>query len=160
MARTRGRLPSTVARKQTGFFAAKSRISFLVIIGLPGLRRLSDFFFAVHIWPEDFGDCYRAVGVLVKLHERDQNSRRGDNGIIKRVTENVLLRGGIFIAEIHSPGLEFVELAGAVGFAIIAARGHPCFDIEFLSLASSEVARADVDDTVGQLERLHHSLGV
>ena len=114
-------IDQVVARLNIGFFVTNSRTSSLAIIRLPGLRRFGDYFFAVHIWAENFRYRYRAVGVLVKLQDRDQDSRRGDDGVVERVTENVLLRGRLFVAEIHSPGLELIELAGAVRFAIITA---------------------------------------
>jgi len=119
-----------------------------------------DCFLAVHIWAEWFWYCYRAVGVLVKLKKGDEYSRRGDYGIVECMAEVVLLCGCVFVAEVHSSGLEFVEFACAVGFAIVAARGHPGLDVEFFHLASAEVAGADICNPVGQLQGLHHSLGV
>ena len=83
------------------------------------IRLLCDFLFSAHVRLEDERDVYRAIGVLIKLEDGNKDSRRGDDGVVERVAEDVFLRGRVFVAEVHSSRLKLVEFAGAVRFAVV-----------------------------------------
>src|SRR5581483_348644 len=49
--------------------------------------RLGDLLATVHVRPQHIGDSHRAVGVLVVLQDRNEDSRAGDDGVVEGVAE-------------------------------------------------------------------------
>ena len=76
-----------------------------------------DDFSSVHVRQEHSGHVDRAVGILVEFENRYQDARRSDDGIVQRMTEDVL-PGSRFVAQVHSSRLEFVESTRRVRFAV------------------------------------------
>ena len=60
---------------------------------------MADYFFlALHIWAEDFWDCYRAVFSLVEFKDWYQDSGTGDDGVVQGMAEDVPFGLRVFVA--------------------------------------------------------------
>ncbi len=106
---------------------------------------------------QDFGNVDPAVGPLVILQDHDQGAAEGDGRSVERVDEpgSLLARGAI--ADIQPAGLIIgaVRRAGHFAvFAVLAAAGHPGFEIELAVGRPAQVARADVEHAEGDAQRL------
>ncbi len=138
-------------------FAMKVRSNKQEFVFQRNLFRL-DFFHAAHVFAEGFGDGDGAVRVLVVFEDGDEDARAGDDGVVEGVAEERFAVGG-FVAEVAAAGLEIVEAAGGVGFAVAVAGGHPGFHVDHAGVFDAQVAGAALQQAVGEVQALEHFFG-
>ena len=104
-----------------------------------------------------FGHVHRAVGALVHLEQAGDGA--GDRA------QRAVQRGGrlrlpvvVPVADVQPAGLEGGAVRGRRQLAVGALAGEPRLDVVLAGGAGAEVAGGDVDDAVGQLERLEELL--
>ena len=103
----------------------------------------------------------RAVGSLMVFEQGDQGSRGGYSGAVERVHKFCTFLAGSSAADSQTPGL----VIGAVGsrgdftpIPTVSSTGHPGLQVKFPVGWSTQIARAGVDDTIGDLKCLEQPL--
>src|SRR5579875_557014 len=112
-----------------------------------------NIFLSAHVGLEGGRDTDAAVGLLVRLEERDHDAGRGDSRVVERMHEFHL---AIFVAvaDVGPAGLPVMEVRTRVRLAVASLAGHPAFDIRHLYLAVAHVTGADIDDTIRNFQGL------
>ena len=103
------------------------------------------------------GHVHRAVGALVHLEQAGDGAGDRAQGAVER-GRGLRLPVGVAVADGQPPGLEGGAVRGAGQLPVGALAGEPRLDVELARGAGAEVAGGDVDDAVGQLERLEELL--
>src|SRR5579884_2019052 len=83
-----------------------------------------DILLAAHVGAQRLRDAHRAIGLLVRLDERDQDARRGDGGVVERV-DKLHLAIGVAIADVGAPRLPLVEVRTRMRLAVSALARNP-----------------------------------
>src|SRR5579883_3012391 len=125
----------------------------------PCLLVWPDILLPAHVGAQCLRDAHRAVRLLVRLDERDQDARRGDGGVVERV-DKLHLAVSVAIADVGAPRLPLVEVRTRMRLAVAALARYPAFEIVHADFAVAHVARADIDDAIRQFQRLHQLLRV
>src|SRR5579863_1609329 len=114
----------------------------------------SDVLLAAHVRAQGCRDAHAAVELLVNLEQGQQDTRRGNGGVVQCM-HKLHLAVLIAIADVDAAGLPLVEVRTRVGFAVAALAGYPAFQVVHAHFAVTHVTRADVDHAVRQFQRLH-----
>ena len=103
----------------------------------------------------------RAVGLLMIFEQGDQGPRGGHGGAVERVHKFGALLARCPTADAQSPGL-VIRAVGSRGdfppVPSVSSSGHPRFQVKFPVGWSTQIARAGVDDTIGDLKFLKQAL--
>ncbi len=121
-----------------------------------GFTSRTDHVFA-DVRAQDLGNVDPAVGPLVVLQDHDQGPAEGDGRAVERVDEPRSLLARRAIADIQPARLVIGAVRGAghlAVFAVLAAAGHPGFEVELAVGRPAQVARADVEHAIGNAQRL------
>ena len=105
------------------------------------------------------GNEHGAVGLLIRLQQRDVEPRQRGAGAVERVAE-LVFPVLVLEAQRHAARLEVAEIRAARHFEIGVLAGRPDFDVVGLRRAEADVAGAEFDDAVVQAEQLQHFLRV
>src|SRR5205807_1851225 len=114
--------------------------------------------FASHVGDERLRDAHAPVTLLEVLHDGDDRPRARHRGAVERVHE---LHGpAVSPAEpdIEAARLKVRAVAARLGLPVAPPPGHPRLDVVLARRGIPEVAGGDVDDAVGEPERLPEAL--
>ena len=115
---------------------------------------------SAHVAAQRIGNVHASFAVLIVLHHGDERSAHRETGAVQRVNEFGLAGLRMAITRLHPPRLKIQIVAARRNFAIALLARQPDLEVDRLRRAETDIAGAQHDGAIRQIETLQHRLGV
>src|SRR3990170_4283165 len=113
-----------------------------------------------HVWSQHFRNYYTAVFLLVVFKYGEESSADCQSGAVERVDEERPALLFLAVADLRAARLEIFAVRARADFSVHVLAGQPDFQVVSFRGAEAQIAGAQLDHAVGDIQPFEDFFGV